>query len=134
MEKAGPGAYYLGQVASGLMPCRACDIKLEAIFGTFDDPVKESAVIRVISFSRKYGGWCGVTWSQLSKSRGKERIKERSIREVIHKMIKGDLMIVCEQRKGWLSFLNYFHPQVVCPTRKLVRLVLAHQKGVKQLP
>ena len=113
------------------MPCSPGDLKLEAIAGPADVPafsLEKTATIRLLQFSVNRGKWCGVTMPKLLDVLRKRDLHAfAGINLAIHLMLKHKLLVYSSRNK-WLRCVDFFSPEIVCPTPMLVSQILAHQK------
>jgi hypothetical protein len=138
MDITGPGVFLLDADVKAEMPCHPNRELMEAIPGSIGNPLKEEALIYVLGISRSYNAWCGVVWYQLAKHEMTANLCSDEKRKLIREAIKilsneGLLTITKSVYKGprrWLGdfrdwVLNWFSPEVICPTPKLVRQIIA---------
>ncbi len=129
LDETGPGVFLMGREwdKSFLRPKEA----LPAIPGSLGDERWEKATAIFINISARHNAWCGVEWTRLKNeipSRNDDPMEYEEIKEAIEDMIRMRLLEI-PGYKGWLSFLNLFFPQIVCPTRILLTKIQANKRG-----
>ena len=128
MNEIGYGVYLMDDKDIKLMPCTPRTINTDSINGLFHNDVKDSAVKRVISFSRRKGAWVGVAWFQLlSEARRFDRKTFGDFKQTIAGLCNEGLLFVPAKKKGWFSFMRRVQPRIICPTPQLVHKILEHQ-------
>ena len=72
---------------------------------------------------------CILKLTQKIWTRPKLRIRKKTIRDCVHGLEKGQLLIfICQQRRAWLSSLNTIQPQFKREIVKLFQRRLFHQR------
>jgi hypothetical protein len=139
MDVTGPGVFLLDPDVKQAMPCHPTRELMEAIPGSLGNPLKEEAIFYVLDISDRYNAWCGVVWYRLAKHEMAANLcgdeKRKLIRGAINVLAsEGLLRITKFVYKGPRRFLGelrdyilnwLFSPEVICPTPKLVRQIMA---------
>jgi len=124
MKLTGPGVYLMGWESASLRPGEALGAISRGL-GSYSSRERIKALEIFIGISVIHGAWCGVNWLKLVEMMHRKYKNKRDfmiIKAAFKGMIRDGLLEVSRPFKVWrLRWLNWFFPQIICPTELLLR-------------